>query len=71
MNTARKVIISIFAPILVGIPILSFEWKANYSESEFGSSWNPMPLYEFPMAWWGVAFLSAVFLMVLWRDSKA
>jgi hypothetical protein len=70
MNTARKVIASIFAPILVGVPILSVELKTNYSRSEGGSSWNPVSLYEYPMAWWGIAFATSIFLLILWGNKK-
>ena len=68
MNIARKIIVSIFTPVIVGIPILSIELKKNYIQSENGSSWNPAPLYEYPMAWWGIALVTSIFLMVLWGN---
>jgi len=70
MNTAQKIIVSISAPILVGIPILSYELKTNFIESEGGSSWNPVPLYEYPMAWWGIALISSIFLLIVWGNKK-
>jgi hypothetical protein len=70
MNTARKIIASVFVPILVGIPILSIELKTNYSRSEGGSSWNPVSLYEYPMAWWGIALATSIFLLILWGNKK-
>lgn len=70
MNTARKIIASIFVPILVGIPILSMELKTDYVESVGGSSWNPVPLYEYPMAWWGIALATSIFLLTLWGNKK-
>jgi|GEM_PF-4354336 len=70
MNTARRIIASIFVPILVGIPVLSFTLKTNLIESEGGSSWNPVPLYEYPLAWWLLALGSAIFLMILWGGKK-
>jgi hypothetical protein len=68
MNMAHKIIASIFVPILVGIPILTMELKENYNETGSGSSWNPVPLYEYPMAWWAFALGSAIFLMILWGN---
>jgi hypothetical protein len=70
MNTPRKIIVSIFAPILVGIPILNLELKTNYTESEGLSSWNPVPLYEYPMAWLGIALATSIFLLILWGNKK-
>jgi hypothetical protein len=70
MNNAQKIIVSFGVPILVGIPILSIELKKNYVESEGLSSWNPAPLYEYPMAWWGVALVSFVFLIIFWGNKK-
>ena len=70
MNTARKIIISIFAPILVGLPVLTIDLKTNLRISESGNSWNPVPLYEYPLAWWVLALASTIFLMVLWGNKK-
>ena len=68
INSARKIIASIFFPILVGIPVLSIEIKQNLNRTEHGSTWNPVPLSEYPMAWWGLALVTAAFLMFLWGD---
>lgn len=70
MNTARKIIVTIFIPILVGLPVLSIELKTNYRQSGNGSSWMPKQLYEYPMAWWGMAFATMIFLLILWGNKK-
>lgn len=68
LNKARRVIASIFVPILIGIPVLSIEYKENLTRTEHGSTWKSVPLYEYPMAWWGLALVTAAFLMFLWGD---
>lgn len=70
MNTAQRIILSVFAPVLVGLPILTIDMKTNLQVSGSVSSWNPVPLYNSPLAWWVLALASTIFLMFLWGNKK-
>jgi len=71
MNIARKVIISIFVPILIGFPILNISIRTNISAYGEGMSWTPRYLYEYGFVWWLLVLGTAIFLFIFWnRNDK-
>ena len=73
MNTTRKIIISIFGPILISFPILNINIKKNISSSESSdgmstlTTWENDPLYNHPSAWYICILISAIALFILWK----
>lgn len=73
MNTVRKIIISIFGPILISFPILNINNKTNFSSSESSdgiatlTTWDNDPLYNYPSAWYICILISAIALFILWK----
>ena len=65
MNIARKVIISIFLPVLIGFPILNISIRTNISPTR--TSWTPRALYEFGFIWWLLVLGTAIFLFIFWN----
>ena len=70
MNIARKVIISIFAPVLIGFPILNISIRTNLQRSGSGWSWTPVALYESKLVWWLLILGTAIFLYTFWHNKE-
>jgi len=70
MNIARKVIISIFAPVLIGFPILSLSIRTNVQRTGNITSWTPVTLYESKFVWWLLILGTAIFLYKFWHNKE-
>ena len=71
MNTAWKIILSVWLPILIIAPVSLIELKTNIQMDAGGIvGWSPVPLYTMPWFWYVCAVFTGIFLLFFWKTSK-
>jgi len=67
MNTVRKVILSIWFPILIIFPVAMIDLKTDVQVSGNTKMWTSLYLYQIPWFWYFCAIATGIFLLLFWK----